>query len=258
MRFPRISSGIVSPCRQPGLGGLDCLAAVEEGEELPLLRPLLIEDESVGHAPRRCHFARRHPLLMSLSSFTYRHPRTLRPVPHGETSSVVPWLVEEHTGIGVRTPGFPRPDAETTNTISARVATSPTTPLRRSRSSREEPDLISCPSGRSDATPAYPRLQPFPRFRRPNNRTPRLCCELDSDVGATSRSLEASGEVVEGVYERQLLLPENPSVRRSRGRVRSWQRPRAEWCPGRRRAAARRPGPMSRSERPCPRSAGIT
>src|SRR5262249_36569701 len=51
---------------ESGLGGLECVSAVKESEELPLLRVLVVEDENGLHAFGRRHLARRHALIHEL------------------------------------------------------------------------------------------------------------------------------------------------------------------------------------------------
>jgi hypothetical protein len=43
---------------EAGLGAFECLAALEESKELPLVRVRVIEDEDAAHAFRRWHLAR--------------------------------------------------------------------------------------------------------------------------------------------------------------------------------------------------------
>src|SRR5262245_44173 len=72
---------------ESGLRGLKRVAALEEREELALLRVLVVEDENAAHPFGRRHLARRHALVHELVELL-RVPALERghPYPHGETS----------------------------------------------------------------------------------------------------------------------------------------------------------------------------
>src|SRR5262249_32252681 len=78
---------LVTLLLEPGLGRRDRVLAVEEGEELPLLRSSVVEDENAAHAFGRRHLARGHPLLQDpVGRLGIRSFERGDPYPHAATS----------------------------------------------------------------------------------------------------------------------------------------------------------------------------